>query len=55
VAFAGEIAAIVVRAGVRGILNFAPTTLRLGDEVAVINVDLASELQRLTFTVQAKT
>ncbi|MEM9827424.1 MAG: redox-sensing transcriptional repressor Rex [Planctomycetota bacterium] len=47
-----EVAAELVGAGVRGILNFAPTTLRLPGDVAVVNVDLASELQRLAFGVQ---
>lgn len=49
---AGEIAARLVACKVSGILNFAPTTLRLPEGVAVVNVDLASELQRLAFSVQ---
>jgi redox-sensing transcriptional repressor len=51
---AAEIAARLVGCGISGILNFAPTTLRLRGEVAVVNVDLASELQRLAFTVHTK-
>ena len=39
---------------VSGVLNFAPTTLRLPGNVAVVNVDLASELQRLAFAVQTQ-
>ena len=50
---AGETAATLVAGGIRGILNFAPTTLRLPGDVAVVNVDLASELQRLAFGVRA--
>ena len=44
---ASEVAETLLSAGVSGILNFAPTTLRLPNDVAVVNVDLASELQRL--------
>lgn len=44
----------LVAAGVSGVLNFAPTTLRLPGGVAVINVDLASELQMLAFNVQQR-
>ena len=51
---APEIAGRLVACGISGILNFAPTTLRLSGEVAVVNVDLASELQRLAFTVHTK-
>lgn len=50
---AATVAARLVACGVSGILNFAPTTLRLPGEVAVANVDLASELQRLAFVVQS--
>ncbi|TWT49247.1 Redox-sensing transcriptional repressor Rex [Rubripirellula amarantea] len=46
------IAAKLVQGSVSGILNFAPTTLKLPPQVAVVNVDLASELQRLAFRVQ---
>ena len=51
---ASEIALRLVECKVRGILNFAPTTLRLPSGVALVNMDLASELQRLAFSVQAK-
>lgn len=47
-----EVASQVVALGIQGILNFAPTTLRVSSAVAVINVDLASELQQLTFRIQ---
>ncbi|MCT2209792.1 redox-sensing transcriptional repressor Rex, partial [Brevibacterium casei] len=36
-------------AGVRGILNFAPTVLETPDSVRVRQVDLASELQVLAY------
>jgi redox-sensing transcriptional repressor len=51
---APEIAARLVACGINGILNFAPTTLRLPRSIAVVNVDLASELQRLAFAVQTR-
>jgi redox-sensing transcriptional repressor len=51
---AAEVAGQLVSGGVTGILNFAPTTLRLSPRVAVVNVDLASELQRLAFSVQSQ-
>ena len=49
---AGDVATRLVTAGIKGVLNFAPTTLRLPAGVAVVNVDLASELQMLAFSVQ---
>ena len=49
---ASNVASQLVGAGIRGVLNFAPTTLRLPAGVAVVNVDLASELQMLAFGVQ---
>lgn len=51
---AADIAGQLVSGGVTGILNFAPTTLRLSRKIAVVNVDLASELQRLAFSVQSQ-
>lgn len=47
IAVAGELA----DAGITGILNFAPASLKLPREIGVVNVDLASEMQRLAFTV----
>jgi len=49
-----EVANQLVSMGVSGLLNFAPVTLKLGSKVAVVNVDLASELQRLAFAVQTQ-
>ncbi len=51
---ATEIANRLVASKISGILNFAPTNLRLSKSVAVVNVDLASELQRLAFSVQSQ-
>ncbi len=42
----------LVKAGVRGILNFAPALLRLPPEVRVVTVDLAIQLEQLAFMVQ---
>lgn len=50
-----ELSVRLVAAGVTGILNFAPITLQFKGSVAVVNVDLASELQRLAFSVQHQT
>lgn len=48
---APEIGRRLADSGVRGILNFAPANLQLSGSVSVVNVDLASELQRLSFAV----
>ena len=49
---AADVANQLVSGGINGVLNFAPTTLKLKPGVAIVNVDLASELQRLAFSVQ---
>ena len=46
---AQEVADMFTGAGLRSILNFAPTVLQVPDEVAVRRVDLSTELQILTF------
>jgi len=43
----------MMNAGIRGILNFAPTMLRVGPEVSVSSVDLAVHLEQLSFQVGA--
>lgn len=48
---AAEVASDLAACGVAGILNFAPTALKLPAGIGVVNVDLASELQRLAFHV----
>ena len=50
---AQEVAAALAAAGVRGVLNFAPTVLRLPPGVTVVNVDLTIQLEQLAFQVQA--
>jgi redox-sensing transcriptional repressor len=41
----------VVKAGVKGILNFAPVKLRVPDGVALKNVNMAVELQGLSYAL----
>jgi redox-sensing transcriptional repressor len=41
----------LVEAGIEGILNFAPVTLTLPPEIEIIGVDLAIELEQLSFAV----
>jgi redox-sensing transcriptional repressor len=41
-----------VRAGVRGVLNFAPAQLRVPDAVALQDVNLVMELEALSFTLR---
>ncbi|MCB9850996.1 MAG: redox-sensing transcriptional repressor Rex [Phycisphaerales bacterium] len=50
---AQSIAESVVAAGIRGILNFAPIALHLPPTVTVVNVDLAVQLEQLSFNVSA--
>jgi len=42
----------LVAAGVQGILNFSPVMLEVPAEVVVNNVDLALELEHLSFFVR---
>lgn len=48
---AQSVADEIIAAGVRAILNFAPITLRVSDDVAVSSVDLAVHLEQLSFHV----
>jgi len=48
---AEEVADQLVDAGIRGILNFAPVTLTLPPKVAVNSVDVAVQLEQLSFYV----
>ena len=49
---AQEVANQVIEAGVTGILNFAPIVLHVPDEVMVNNVNLAIELENLSYFIQ---
>lgn len=46
-----EVADRLVAAGVVGLMNFAPVTLRVPDTVTTVGVDLAIELEQLSFAV----
>ena len=48
---AQEVAELLVEAGFQGLLNFAPITLNLPNRIATIGVDLALELEQLSFEV----
>ena len=48
---AQSVADAMVAAGIRGILNFAPTVLRIEGGVSVSSVDLAVHLEQLSFQV----
>jgi len=48
---AQEVADQLVTAGVGGIVNFAPVTLTVPDGVSKVGVDLARELEQVTFSV----
>ena len=52
-AHAQSVAESLVRAGIRGILNFAPVRLDLPKDVSVIDVDLGAQLEQLAFHVRA--
>ena len=49
---APEVANDLVEAGVTGIMNFAPTVLQVPEEVMVNNVNLAIELENLSYFIQ---
>ena len=44
----------LVAAGIEGIVNFAPVTLALPPHVQLVSVDLAIELEQLSFAVTSK-
>lgn len=46
-----EVANLLVEAGVTGILNFSPTVLEVPENVVVTRVDLAMELENLSFFI----
>jgi len=48
---AQDVADQLVAAGVRGVLNFAPVTLTVPEGVSKVGVDLARELEQVTFAV----
>jgi redox-sensing transcriptional repressor len=42
----------LVRAGIQGVLNFSPAVLEVPKEIVVNNVDLASELENLSYFIR---
>ncbi|MDX1946637.1 MAG: redox-sensing transcriptional repressor Rex [Pirellulaceae bacterium] len=48
---AQKVADALIAAGIDGILNFAPVTLNLPPHVQIVGVDLAIELEQLSFSV----
>lgn len=50
-AAAQSVAERLVAAGIEGIVNFAPVTISLPDHVRQVGVDLAIELEQLSFSV----
>ena len=48
---AQEVADQLVSAGIRGLLNFAPLSLSVPEKVALNSVDLAVQLEQLSFQV----
>lgn len=53
-AAAQEVAEQITAAGILGILNFASVTLKLPHEVTVIGVDLAIEMEQLSFAMTSR-
>ncbi len=49
---AQDVADQLVAAGIRGILNFAPTVLKLPPGISLVSVDLTVQLEQLAFLVQ---
>ena len=49
---AQEVTNTLVDAGITGILNFAPIVLVVPEEVMVSNVNLAMELESLSYFIQ---
>jgi redox-sensing transcriptional repressor len=45
---------ILIKSRISGVLNFAPVTLNLPKSISVVGVDLAMELEQLTFAVVRK-
>ncbi len=46
---AQDVVNILIKAGVRAILNFAPIRLKVPEDIQVLNIDLSIELERLAY------
>jgi redox-sensing transcriptional repressor len=53
-ASAGQVAEQLVAAGITGILNFAPISLRVPEETCVEDIDIAAALDKLAFFARRK-
>jgi redox-sensing transcriptional repressor len=51
---AQEVADLIIKAGIRGILNFAPVYLSAPKRVKVISIDIAIELGRLPYYLESQ-
>ena len=51
---AQEVANVLIKAGIQGILNFSPAVLQVPTEVTVNSVDLALELENLNYFIRKK-
>ena len=49
---AQEVANTLIQSGISGILNFAPIVLNVPEDVMVNNVNLAIELENLSYFIQ---
>lgn len=49
--FAQEVVDVLVSAGIKGVLNFAPRVISVPDEIELRNVDLAVNLEILTYNM----
>ncbi|MFH1823714.1 MAG: hypothetical protein ABH873_00590 [Candidatus Firestonebacteria bacterium] len=50
---AQEISEVLISSGICGILNFAPVNLKVTEEIIVSNVNLAIELEKVIYFVNA--
>jgi redox-sensing transcriptional repressor len=53
-AAAQSVADRLIQSGIEGIVNFAPVTLAIPPEVSLVGVDLAVELEQLSFAVASR-
>ena len=51
---AHHVSEIMISAGIKGILNFAPIQLRAADDVVINNINLEVELENLIYFVNAQ-
>jgi redox-sensing transcriptional repressor len=49
---ARTVARILCEAGIRGILNFAPQSIKVSEKIPVLSVDLSQEFLKLSFHIQ---